>query len=204
MILNVQGAANASGTSAGDVLALLASLATIVAAIIAAVALLSARNQAREATRPYVVPELTPHPLFKQQADFTVTNYGLTAAYDLAVTFDRDPLTDSDDGVAAVFMERYKQTFHSLAPRRSLRNVYWRFSGSGEDGNEFDLPPHVQVTVTYNGQARGFLRRQDKFAETFDLTIDMIRGETRTSRTTKNKEMDRIAAALEAIVEGQN
>ena len=73
--------------------------------------------------------------------------------------------------------------------------MYWRVGET--DSNAIGLPSNLTVTVQYEGR-KGWLRTR-KYSDEYTLTMDAIRGGTYTTRTTKDKELDRIAHAVEVI-----
>lgn len=185
-----------------DVLQTVAATATILAALVAIATLLFTWRQAREATRPYVVVDLVPTPVNTREAELVVRNYGRTAARNLKVTFSPD-LSASESAVdtqlGTLVAQRYKgRAVASLAPGRRLSNIYWQVEGE-TNANRLGLPARVTATATYEGPKGFKLRKAPQYEDTFALDMDVVRGGTQSTRSTKGSKVDRIAVATEAI-----
>lgn len=178
-----------------------AAVATIIAAVVAVATLLYTWGQAQEATRPSVVVDLVPNPVNSLEAELVVRNYGRTAARNLKISFSPPLRTGPDapkQSLGDVVVQRYEgATIASLAPGRTLSNIYWQTGDAKE--NTLGLPSATLATAHYEGRQGSRFRRAAKYTDTFSLDMAVIKGGTQSVRTTKGKELDRIAVATEAI-----
>ena len=121
--------------------------------LVALCALFYARGQVTEArrtredqSRPYVVCYLEIDPNIPNAADLVIRNYGLTAAYNVVVTFDATP----ERGVPADHVARIvsvPECFPVLAPGQEWRT---HFDSGSNDRENFGLPMQYTGTIEYS------------------------------------------------------
>src|ERR1700761_5117781 len=118
------------------------------------------RRVAAEQTRPHVGMFMEPHPADWHVIEIVVRNFGHTAAYDIAFSFDNPPTVaeyeNAADGYADVVELRLPRELPVLAPGQEWRMVWDSALDRGEIGG--GIESRFAGTVTYYdqpGKARG-------------------------------------------------
>lgn len=157
------------------------SVATAVAAVTAMITLIALREDSADRTRPVVVADLEHPPAVygNQGLDLVIRNAGATAAHDLRITFEPDPLiideTDQenprDRSRADRLIKRFKHPFTVLPAGRRLRtNYFWSEADPNDpSGNKVwngnPVPDRLAVKLSYRGRGRKV------FTDRFDLDV---------------------------------
>lgn len=157
------------------------SIATVAAAVVAIITLIALRADSADRTRPVVVADLEHPPAVygNQGLDLVIRNTGATAARDLTVTFDPDPLIIDETGQkkprdpqqAQQLVKRFAHPIAVLPSRRRLRtNYFWsRPDPSDPTGNKArngnPVPDSFSVKLSYRGRGRKV------FTDQFDLDV---------------------------------
>lgn len=174
-----------------------AGVAAVVAAIVAIVTLLQLRRDSHDRARPVIIARFEWPPLSHSQT-LVIENVGGSAARDVQVTFEPDPLIIEGDPreprLAKYLVDRYAKPIKLLAVGERLSNVY--YSDQGKENVE-PLPNEVRVKLTYSD----IERRRKKYSDTFDLDINRFLFESFSEPGDKDW-VKRAAKAAEAIAYG--
>lgn len=170
--------------------AALESLATVAAAVVAIATLLALRADSRQRTRPVVTADLQRPPTVGENIgfDLVVRNSGATAARDVKVSFDPEPLIIDEDETAKHPRERrvaewlvnyFSEPITSLPPGRGVRANYYWAEDDPEDPtkrrNKHPLPGRFIVKISYRPLEQSWIREWFKrpkiYAHRFPLVV---------------------------------
>lgn len=154
------------------------AIATAAAAVVAIITLLALRADSADRTRPVVVADLEHPPAVygNMGLDLVVRNTGATAARNLRVSFEPDPLIIDETGQekprdrrqADRLVKRFSRPLSVLPARRRLRtNYFWSGTDpeTGKGRNANPLPDRFTVKLSYRGRGR------KQFTDDFDLDV---------------------------------
>jgi len=173
--------------------------ATIAGVIIAVRSLWAIKADSADRSRPVVIAELVIPPLGDYQMNFEISSQGGSAARDLKVTFEPDPLVIPDDPrpaqLANYLVRRYANPIPLLAVGAKLSNVYAMTSEGVEKLSE-PVPMKFRVRVEYSD-----MERRHTYSNTFDLDVEVLASAT-FARPSGDQYEKRTTKAVEAIARG--
>lgn len=156
-------------------------IGTAAAAVVAIITLIALRADSADRTRPVLIADLEHPPAVygNQGLDLVIRNTGLTAARDLVVKFEPDPLIIDETGQkkprdreqADRLVKRFSRPLSVFPARRRLRtNYFWSkpdpndpTGNSARNGNP--VPDRFAVKLSYRGRGRKV------FTDEFDFDV---------------------------------
>lgn len=153
-----------------DIATIAAAAGTLLAALFALCAICQTRNLTKQKAQPYVAASLEPHQHVPWVMELVVANYGQTAATNVHITIDPDPLravlkNPGSDGPTNETPLHYPKTLSVLVPGQRWGTT-WDSIFMRHGRNE--LPTQYTITLTYDG-IKGKRQPQTEYVLDWDM-----------------------------------
>ncbi len=137
-----------------DMATIAAAAGTLLAALFALCAICQTRSLTKQKAQPYVAASLEPHQHVPWVMELVVANYGQTAATNVHITIDPEPLrvvlkdSEDPDGPTSETPLHYPKTLSVLVPGQrwgtTWDSIFMRHKHD-------ELPTRYTITLTYDG-----------------------------------------------------
>lgn len=155
-----------------DIATIVAAAGTLFAALFALGAIWQTRSLTKQKAQPYVAASLEPHQHVPWVMELVVANYGQTAATNVHITIDPEPLrvvleNPDPDGPTKQTPLPYPKTLSVLVPGQrwgtTWDSIFMRHKHD-------ELPTRYTITLTYDG-IKGKRQPQTEYALDWDMYL---------------------------------